>query len=100
MGKEAGIVKKVIAAVQKRGGHAVKIYVDPAFGCVGEPDIHGCYLGHMLIIECKQPGEELTMIQKHRLMVWKRAGAKVLAADSVEVVEAMLDEIERETMAR
>jgi Holliday junction resolvase len=61
-----------------------------AFSTAGDPDIIGCYLGSMFVIELKKQGENPTKIQEARLLEWRRAGALSGIARSVNDVRALL----------
>jgi len=55
-----------------------------------EPDISGCMKGRRVEIEVKLPGKKLTPGQEAAQRRWKRAGAVVGVAHSVEDAEEIL----------
>ena len=46
----------------------------------GEPDISGCYMGKLFLIEVKMIGGELTLLQSHQLEKWRESGARTHVA--------------------
>lgn len=67
----------------------------------GRADINGCYKGHCLKIELKDPEDEgykATQQQKLYLKRWERAGAVVGICYSVEDVKKLLEGIDEADM--
>lgn len=61
-----------------------------AYSTVGEPDIYGCIEGRAFLIEVKVPGKKPTKIQNARMRKWKKAGARVGIATTVEEALAVI----------
>jgi Holliday junction resolvase len=82
---EAQLVKKMVAALRKKGCECSKIHGDP-YQERGVPDILGCRKGKMFVIEAKRPGKEknLSAYQRLKLKKYKKAGARVGVATTVE----------------
>ncbi len=53
---------------------------------VGEPDVFACYEGRAVLVEVKHPDEKTPVepAQWYRMGLWKKAGARVGVAYSVE----------------
>lgn len=58
------------------------------YGRKGDPDITGCLRGLHFELEVKQPGKNLTQIQKVKLAEWKEVGS---ITGRVENVNDVLD---------
>lgn len=58
-----------------------------AYGESGHPDIDGCVDGRSLKIEMKEPGYKPTTLQRARLITWRKTGALVGWATSLEEVQ-------------
>lgn len=69
------------------------VYTAQARGHRGQPDILGCYMGKMFLIEVKQPGEVSDILQQSVQQKWRKAGACVGEADSVAAAKQLLSPI-------
>lgn len=87
--RELALQKRIVAAIVKAGGMA-RIRAQSAFTVTGDPDIYGTLGSVHLEIEVKEPGEEPTKIQLHRLKEWKKAGAFTAVVSSVEELKKHL----------
>ncbi|MBI1955898.1 MAG: hypothetical protein HYS38_05845 [Acidobacteria bacterium] len=61
-----------------------------AWGVSGDPDLYGSINGHHFEIEVKRRGQEPTPLQHARLAEWRRGGALVGVAHSVEEALAII----------
>lgn len=92
---EGRLVKRILDMCRKRGGRWVKIHGgDNPYQEVGIPDILGCYRGHAVAIEVKQPGQTPSTKQALFLASWAAAGGYTLVAYNVNEVKALLQEID------
>jgi hypothetical protein len=86
MESEAEIVKKMLRALRALPKCAAsKIHGDP-YQEKGIPDIMGCFEGYAFVIEAKRPNKRgaVSPYQKVQLKRYKRAGARVGVATSVD----------------
>jgi len=60
---------------------------------VGDPDIVGCYYGHIFLLECKVRYNRSSKIQQHRQAVWRNALAEVEEAREDFDVDEFLKEL-------
>jgi hypothetical protein len=84
---EAAVVKRIMAALNKRPDVVVRKRHGTAMGVAGDPDIYGTIRGRHFEIEVKRPGDsssQLTELQTRRLLEWKLGGAITGVARSVE----------------
>lgn len=74
----------------------IKIYGGKAFKTDGnyKPDIIGCVLGKMVVIECKDKGLlcDLTEGQQVELRAWQKAGAVAMAIDDPNDLAKILED--------
>lgn len=70
--------------------HAMKRWTGGIYSTVGEADVTGAIEGWRFEIETKVPGEEARKAQEARLAKWRRAGAIVGVARSVEEARAIV----------
>lgn len=89
--REKDIEQKIVAAVKKRGGICPK-WVSPGFD--GVPDRIAIFpMARIGFIEVKAPGKKPRPLQKARIKLLRHFGFKVYVIDSVEQIDAALDEI-------
>ena len=92
--REASIQSAILRYLKSLGRHCRTFNVHGnAWQGAGEPDIHACYRGRMIVIEVKRPGEKPTKLQEHALRKWAEAGAVTMVATSVEDVRKMIEAI-------
>lgn len=90
---ESEIEKILIIEVKKHGGVALK-FVSP--GMIGVPDrIVLMKNGKMAFVELKAPGKKLRLIQEKRKLQLENLGFKVYVIDNIEVIGAVIYEIEK-----
>lgn len=90
---EKDIEKKLVEKVKSRGGIAPK-WVSPGYS--GVPDrLIFLPRGKFGLVETKAPGEKPRALQKSRHRLLRRLGFKVYVVDGVEVIDRILDEIEK-----
>lgn len=81
-GPESQLKDRVLKALEKHGGYWFKTHGDRFTGR-GIPDIVGCYKGHFVGIELKDPGKVPTDIQAYNLTKIHEAGGRQGAAETV-----------------
>jgi len=66
------------------------------YGTNGIPDFVGCYLGVFFAIEAKRPGglSGVTALQQDKINRINQAHGYAIAADNVEAVKAMFEQID------
>ncbi len=86
---ESRITQAIMRRLRELHGVIVRKRHGSQMGVAGDPDLYGTIHGRHFEIEVKRPdaGSELTGLQAVRLEQWRRAGAIVGVARSVE--EAM-----------
>lgn len=90
---EKDIEKKLVEKVKRRGGIAPK-WVSPGYS--GVPDrLIFLPRGKFAMAELKAPGEIPRPLQKSRHRFFRKLGFKVYVVDGVEVIDRILDEIEK-----
>ena len=88
---EEYIEQKLVKAVKKRGGMALK-FVSP--GLDGVPDrIVLLPMGRIAFVELKAPGNKMRPLQVRRKRQLEALGFLVYCIDRVEEIGGMLDEI-------
>ena len=88
---EKYIEQKLVEAVKKRGGMALK-FVSP--GLDGVPDrIVLLPMGRIAFVELKAPGKKMRPLQVRRKRQLEALGFLVYCVDRVEEIGGMLDEI-------
>lgn len=91
--RERDIEKKLVAAVKKEGGIALK-FVSP--GCDGVPDrlilMPG---GRACFAELKAPGKKMRPLQVKRKEMLEGLGFQVYCIDSIDMIGGVIDEIRR-----
>ncbi|MGB4658695.1 MAG: VRR-NUC domain-containing protein [Mobilitalea sp.] len=88
---EEYIEQKLVKAVKKRGGMALK-FVSP--GLDGVPDrIVLLPMGRIAFVELKAPGKKMRPLQVRRKRQLEALGFLVYCVDRVEEIGGMLDEI-------
>lgn len=80
---EKNTVKKILEYMNSIPGCYARKRHGSAYN-PGEPDITGCLDGRRIEIEVKAPGGETTPLQRAELEKWRKAGAVVGVARSVE----------------
>ena len=89
---EKYIEKKLVSAVKKMGGIALK-FVSP--GIDGMPDrIVLLPMGRMAFVECKATGKKMRPLQVKRKRQLEALGFLVYCIDGVEQIGGLLDEIQ------
>lgn len=92
MPKESTIVAKVIATAKAAGWWAGKLHTN-AYGIAGMPDVMAIRRGHVAFLEVKQPGQEPTKVQAHRMRQLAEAGASVTWVTSAGEALAFLESV-------
>ena len=88
---EKNIEQKLVKAVKKRGGMALK-FISP--GLDGVPDrIVLLPMGRIAFVELKAPGRKMRPLQVRRKRQLEALGFLVYCVDRVEEIGGMLDEI-------
>ena len=91
--RERYVEQQLVKAVKKRGGICAK-WVSP--GLDGVPDrIVLLPEGRIGFIELKAPGERPRPLQIARMEQMKRLGYKCFVCDRVELIDGILDEIQK-----
>lgn len=98
MSTPEGRLKTVILSYLKLHGEAVKIHVG-AFGPLGEPDVHACVCGQMIVLEIKEGDNQPTRTQRLRLAAWRRAGAIAATVWSLDEVKQIVERILAQRLA-
>jgi len=80
---ETHLVNDIRSKLIKKGANVIKLH-GSSFSRIGEPDLIGCYRGKFFAIEVKIDHNKLSEIQKYRLNQWKRTGAYVGVARSID----------------
>ena len=89
--KEIAIERKLIQAVRRSGGLALK-FVSPGFN--GVPDRLLLFDGgKAAFAEVKAPGLKPRPLQVHRMEQLRRLGFKVFVVDSVSAINLLLSEM-------
>jgi len=93
-----GRVKKLVDVVLERVTTVLERYdmelyihkpVPTGYGKRNTLDFHLCLAGHLIVIECKAPGEWLTPMQRHTCRTLYRAGATIFIVSTPEGVAAL-----------
>lgn len=91
MGKESIIERKLVEAVEKSGGKALKL-VSP--GYIGVPDrLILIAFGKIGFVEVKAPNQKPRQIQLKRHRELRELGFKVFVLDDVKQIGGIIDEI-------
>lgn len=89
--RERAIERKLIQAVRRSGGLALK-FVSPGFN--GVPDRLLLFTGgRAAFCEVKAPGQKPRPLQVHRMEQLRRLGFKVFVIDSTEQIGGVISEI-------
>ena len=97
---EKAVVVRIMSALKKIPGVAVRKRHGTAMGVAGDPDLYGTIRGRHFEIEVKRPNDpssQLTKLQAERLLEWKLAGAITGVARCVEDALAILGLLEPPT---
>lgn len=94
MKTETRLHTRIIAALEARGGHAIKLHGNQ-FQRIGEPDILYVEDGHAHFFEVKTTTGRLDPIQAHRLRQWADAGATVGVVRSPQEAIALVEGYQR-----
>jgi rubrerythrin len=90
---EKAVVARIMAALKKIPGVAVRKRHGTAMGVAGDPDLYGAIRGRHFEIEVKRPNDpssKLTKLQEIRLLEWKAGGAITgVARSSDEALEIL-----------
>ena len=86
---EHSIVRGILTKLRALGAFTIKFH-GTEFGVSGTPDILIQWQGVTVWYEVKQPGKNLTPIQRHRHMEIRQVGGQVVLVHSWEEVEADL----------
>ena len=91
--RERDIEKKLMQAVRKAGGLALK-FVSP--GLAGVPDrLVLMPKGRVCFVELKAPGQKMRPLQRKRKEMLESLGFRVYCIDSIEKIGGVIDEIQR-----
>jgi len=95
---ETKIVNKIKARLTelRKAGRPLwhfKVHGGPA-QLAGVPDLCVVYNGIALFLEVKQPGKKLARLQEHRIDEIRAAGGVACRVESVECVEAVLNDVD------
>lgn len=85
---ETRIVNQAIKALRENGGWWVKIHGSP-MQVSGIPDIIGCFAGHFVAIEVKQPSKMNTVSPRQEYIMSKIKGAGGYIATVDNEVDAL-----------
>lgn len=88
---EATVKKKVLGRLNEIG-YAIPKHMT-GMGVRGTPDLLGCVLGRMVVIECKTIGYELEPDQRAQLRQWQNAGALAGWVRSLAHLEEILEHL-------
>ena len=89
--RERAIERKLIQAVRRSGGLALK-FVSPGFN--GVPDRLLLFMGgRAAFCEVKAPGHKPRPLQVHRMEQLRRLGFKVFVIDDTEQIGGVISEI-------
>ena len=91
--RERDIERKLVAAVKKAGGLALK-FVSPGYDGVPDrlvlmPEGRACF------VELKAPGQKMRPLQMKRKEMLEGLGFQVYCIDSIDLIGGVLDEIRR-----
>ena len=78
--REASVVQRTRDHYREVGGKVLKTEGE------GEPDLIGSVAGLTVVIECKTPGNEPSVLQRTRLREWARSGSAAGWTDDGEVL--------------
>lgn len=84
---EQQIQKKIIDYLESIGAYTIKVITANKSGV---PDVHACYQGRWISIECKVPGEQPEPLQYHHLNKIQKAGGLATWATSVDQVKLFI----------
>lgn len=84
---EQKIQKKIIDYLESIGAYTIKVITANKSGV---PDVHACYQGRWISIECKVPGEQPEPLQYHHLNQIQKAGGLATWATSVDQVKLFI----------
>lgn len=94
---ESKVVKSIRRMIEQREGRCFKIHGgDNPFQEVGIPDLLCCYRGRFVGLEVKQPGKQPSPVQRVVLHEIVSSGGYASVVSSVEMVEHLLAEIDKE----
>lgn len=82
--RESALVAGIIAALREIPGCVVRKRHGTAWGFAGDPDLYGSINGRHFEIEVKRRDREPTPLQQARLAEWRKTGALVGVAHSVD----------------
>lgn len=88
--REAKLEELLKKTVERIGGKTFK-FISP--GNNGVPDRIVLYQGNVFFVELKSPGGNLRPLQKAKCREFERLGFHVYVIDSVETLEAFINEI-------
>lgn len=88
--KESAIVAQIVKRLRARGDYVVKLHGGPMQRS-GLPDLLVIHQGHVVFLEVKRPGEQVTAIQEHTLGELRRHGATVAVVRSADEAERVID---------
>lgn len=92
---EKAIVKKIVAAIKRRGAYVIKTHGSPALA--GVPDLLVCYKGFFVALEVKTPKTQnnLSPRQRHSIAMISEAGGVAAVVWTVDQATQLLDYIDR-----
>jgi len=88
--RESALVAGIITALREIPGCVVRKRHGTVWGVAGDPDLYGSINGRHFEIEVKRQGQEPTSLQQARLAEWRRGGALVGVAHSVDEALSIL----------
>ena len=94
MTEESDLKKMMKAYLKSRGAYVVPV-ANGAYAKIGDPDIVACYKGVFVAIEGKTYTGRQSDWQKLRMDQVHDAGGIYVVARSVDIIEQVLDEIDR-----
>ena len=84
---EQKIQKQILDYLESIGAYTIKVITANKSGV---PDVHACYQGRWISIECKVPGEQPKPLQYHHLNKIQKAGGLATWATSVDQVKLFI----------
>lgn len=96
---ESRLSRKIMEWLRAQGAFVWKNHGGPTM-MAGLPDITGVYHGQFIAVETKMPGQQPTVIQRHRHDRIRQAGGLVVVAHSVEEVAGWFEAVVKPRVAR
>lgn len=89
---EKDLRRKMVKRLEEVPGCRVRVVHGGPHQSAGEPDLDAVICGVPLKIEVKLPGNKPTKLQAHVIDEWRAAGAVAGWADSMDTLEALIEE--------